>query len=96
MTLLNSLPATLISLCAFAFLASADTPPSDDTVSFKNAAAFAKRIIYKDVVILGGGASGAHAAVRLREDFNKSIVLVEKQNNLVCQCLSLFVSSLKF
>ncbi|KAH6673083.1 amine oxidase [Halenospora varia] len=82
MTFLKSLPATLISLCAFAFLASADTPPSDDTVSFKNAAAFAKRIIYKDVVILGGGASGSHAAVRLREDFNKSIVLVEKQNNL--------------
>ena len=42
------------------------------------------RIIYKDVAILGGGASGAHAAVRLREDFNKSIIIVEKQYNLVC------------
>ncbi|KAK2035781.1 amine oxidase [Colletotrichum somersetense] len=39
-------------------------------------------ILERDVVILGGGASGAHAAVRLREDFNKSIVIVEKQNRL--------------
>ena len=42
-------------------------------------------IISKDIAILGGGASGAHAAVRLREDFGKSIVLVEKQGHLVCQ-----------
>ncbi|OLN91624.1 Beta-cyclopiazonate dehydrogenase 1 [Colletotrichum chlorophyti] len=39
-------------------------------------------IIERDVVILGGGASGAHAAVRLREDLNKTIVVVEKQNRL--------------
>ncbi|KAK2011892.1 amine oxidase [Colletotrichum eremochloae] len=38
-------------------------------------------ILERDVVILGGGASGAHAAVRLR-DFNKTIVVVEKQNRL--------------
>ncbi|KAN0095050.1 amino oxidase [Hyaloscypha variabilis] len=42
----------------------------------------APRTIYKDVVILGGGASGAHAAVRLREDYNKSIIIIEKQDNL--------------
>ena len=42
------------------------------------------KTIYKDVVILGGGASGSHAAVRLREDYNKSIIIVEKQANLVC------------
>ncbi|KUJ19354.1 amine oxidase [Mollisia scopiformis] len=40
------------------------------------------RTIYKDVAILGGGASGAHAGVRLREDFNKSIIIIEKQYNL--------------
>ncbi|KAK1540954.1 amine oxidase [Colletotrichum paranaense] len=39
-------------------------------------------IIERDVVILGGGASGAHAAVRLREDYNKTIVVVEKQNRI--------------
>lgn len=41
------------------------------------------KVIKKDVVILGGGASGAHAAVRLREDFGKSVVVVEKQSRLV-------------
>lgn len=43
----------------------------------------ADSIIERDVVIIGGGASGAHAAVRLREDFGKSVVIVEKQENLV-------------
>lgn len=41
--------------------------------------------IYKDVAIIGGGASGAYAAVRLRDDFNKSISLVEIQDRLVSQ-----------
>ncbi|RYP46274.1 hypothetical protein DL768_007493 [Monosporascus sp. mg162] len=36
------------------------------------------RAIKRDVVIIGGGASGAHAAVRLK-DMGQSIVLVEKQ-----------------
>lgn len=40
-------------------------------------------IVKKDVVILGGGASGTHAAVRLREDFGKSVIVVEKQTELV-------------
>jgi hypothetical protein len=56
-------------------------------VSFAIAAA--PRTIYKDVAILGEGASGAHAAVRLREDFNNSIIIVEKQDNLVCFSSSL-------
>lgn len=40
-------------------------------------------VLFKDVVIVGGGASGAYAAVRLRDDYNKSIVLVEKNDHLV-------------
>jgi heterodisulfide reductase subunit A-like polyferredoxin len=40
-------------------------------------------ILVKDVVIIGGGASGAYAAIRLRDDYNRSIVLVEKQDHLV-------------
>lgn len=40
-------------------------------------------VIEKDVVIVGGGASGAYAAFRLREDFGKSIALIEKQKILV-------------
>lgn len=37
----------------------------------------------KDVIIIGGGASGSHAAVRLREDFGKTIVVIEKEATLV-------------
>ncbi|CAN8096594.1 unnamed protein product [Discula destructiva] len=35
-----------------------------------------------DVLVVGGGASGAHAAVRLRDDFNKTVLVVEKANRL--------------
>ncbi|RMZ66970.1 amine oxidase [Pyrenophora seminiperda CCB06] len=38
--------------------------------------------LVRDVAIIGGGASGTYAAVRLREDLNKSIVLIEPQSNL--------------
>lgn len=40
-------------------------------------------IVTRDVAIIGGGASGAYAAIRLKEDFKKSIVLVEKAGRLV-------------
>jgi heterodisulfide reductase subunit A-like polyferredoxin len=46
-------------------------------------ALFANRIIYKDVVIIGGGASGSHAAVRIREDFGKRVLIIEKKDRLV-------------
>jgi ribulose 1,5-bisphosphate synthetase/thiazole synthase len=36
-----------------------------------------------DVAVVGGGASGAYAAVRLKEDYNKTIVLIEKERRLV-------------
>lgn len=39
--------------------------------------------LVKDVVIIGGGASGTHAAIRLRDDFGTSIALIEKQEILV-------------
>ena len=39
-------------------------------------------VINRDVAIVGGGASGAHAAVKLR-DMGKTIVLVEKDEKLV-------------
>ncbi len=40
-------------------------------------------IVNKDVAILGGGASGTYAAVRLREDYGKSVLLIEKEAILV-------------
>ncbi|GJC90462.1 beta-cyclopiazonate dehydrogenase [Colletotrichum liriopes] len=42
----------------------------------------ATNVIERDIVILGGGASGSHIAVRLREDLNKTIAIVEKKNHL--------------
>lgn len=39
--------------------------------------------VSKDVAIIGGGAAGAYAAVRLRDDYGKSIALVEKEDHLV-------------
>jgi heterodisulfide reductase subunit A-like polyferredoxin len=41
------------------------------------------KTLVKDVAIIGGGASGAYAAVRLRDDYGKSIALVEMQGRLV-------------
>ena len=41
-----------------------------------------------DVLIVGGGATGAYAAVRLREDFKKSVLVVEKSDRLVSRGLS--------
>ena len=38
--------------------------------------------IIRDVAIVGGGASGTYAAVRLREDFNKTVVVIEPRSNL--------------
>jgi len=40
-------------------------------------------IIFRDVAIIGGGGSGAHAAVLLKQDHGKSVVVIEKQDRLV-------------
>ena len=41
------------------------------------------KVLFKDVAIIGGGSSGAYAAVRLRDDYCKDIVLVEMADHLV-------------
>ncbi|UNI21310.1 hypothetical protein JDV02_007311 [Purpureocillium takamizusanense] len=41
-----------------------------------------EQVIFKDVVIVGGGASGSYAAVRIRDDFGKSVALIEKKGRL--------------
>ncbi|KAL9617235.1 MAG: hypothetical protein Q9160_007963 [Pyrenula sp. 1 TL-2023] len=50
--------------------------------SIDDASFAAADTITKDVAIIGGGASGTYAAVRLREDLKKSIVVIEKENRL--------------
>ncbi|KAF4152968.1 hypothetical protein CNMCM6936_001105 [Aspergillus lentulus] len=62
-----SLASPILSLAAAASLATASLLPN---------------ILFKDVVVVGGGASGAYAAVRLRDDFGKSVALIEKQSIL--------------
>lgn len=66
--IMASLAQSLLSLLAVASVATASTY---------------KSVIEKDVVIIGGGGSGAHAAFRLREDYGKSIILIEKEAILV-------------
>jgi hypothetical protein len=39
-------------------------------------------IIVRDIAIVGGGATGTYAAIRLQQDFNKSVVVVERENKL--------------
>lgn len=41
------------------------------------------KTITRDVAIIGGGAAGSYAAVRLRQDYNVSVVLIEKEAVLV-------------
>jgi predicted NAD/FAD-dependent oxidoreductase len=40
------------------------------------------KVIDVDIAVVGGGAGGAYAAVRLREDLNTSIVLIEPKDHL--------------
>ena len=42
-----------------------------------------------DIAIVGAGASGAYAAIRLKEDFNKSIAIIDKASDLVRRRLPL-------
>ncbi|KAK3388026.1 hypothetical protein B0H63DRAFT_413350 [Podospora didyma] len=42
----------------------------------------ASRVLFKDVAIIGGGASGSHAALRLKEDYGKSVVVIDAQSRL--------------
>lgn len=65
-----SLASIMLDICSIVPLATASSLPD---------------IIYRDVAIIGGGASGAYAAVRMRDDFDDSIVLIEKQDNMVSQ-----------
>ncbi|KAL1794921.1 hypothetical protein ACET3X_006737 [Alternaria dauci] len=59
------------SLCVYAILAAAEESSISEPIE-----------LIRDVAIIGGGVSGTYAAVRLREDLNTSIVLIEPRPNL--------------
>lgn len=72
---------SLLSVVVAFFLNFASGSSSIDEI---DESAFAPEdIITKDVAIIGGGASGTYAAVRLREDSNVSVVVIEEQNRMV-------------
>ncbi|GAB1206781.1 hypothetical protein APSETT445_005481 [Aspergillus pseudonomiae] len=52
----------------------------------------AENIITRDVCILGGGATGAYAAIRLK-DMNKSVVVVERNSRLGGHAETLYVEN---
>lgn len=39
-------------------------------------------VIVRDIAVIGGGASGTYAAVRLQQDLNRSVILVERKTTL--------------
>lgn len=54
-----------------------------------SATSWLPEIITRDVAIIGGGASGSYAAIRLKEDFGKSVIVVEKAGRMVRNLLDL-------
>ena len=54
-----------------------------------NAGHYPLPIVSTDVAILGGGASGTYAAVRLLEDYGKSVLLIEMEAVLVSILLNM-------
>ncbi len=79
----NALRSAALALLSLTSLATAHTI---DESQFS-----AANTIIRDVAIIGGGASGTYAAVRLREDFKKSVVVVEATDHLVSRGLSWWV-----
>lgn len=52
------------------------------------------KVVQTDVVVIGGGGSGAHAAVRLT-DLGQDVILVEKQAELVRQQLLILLTQIQ-
>lgn len=65
------------ALCLVGLLQVSETSPHRDQHSFD-----AQDILTCDVCIIGGGATGTYAAVRLSQDMGKSVLVVEKSDRL--------------
>lgn len=70
-TMLSKLATTALLLQCKVALAATDSPSSSQV-----------KTIDTDVAVIGGGAAGTYAAVRLREDLKTSVVVVETRDHL--------------
>lgn len=68
--------------CAISFLAYATFVSWAIALTQSTEAATQTHIV-RDVAIVGGGAAGTYAAVRLRKDYNISVILIETDDHLV-------------
>lgn len=75
----------LLALSALSGVSTASTNCEKRTSS-----SAATETIDVDVAIIGGGATGAYAAVRLRDDYQKKVLVIEKANRLVSLLFCLF------
>lgn len=64
------------ALCVGLLAVTSAAPPISERTSFS-----AKDTITVDVAIIGGGATGTYAAVRLK-DYGKSVLVIEKSGRL--------------
>ena len=74
---LSLYPCVLLSLAAALGHCRDDPRPPIDPMAFGS-----EDIIERDVVIIGGGSSGTYTAVRLQQDYNKTVAIIEKQATL--------------
>jgi NAD(P)-binding Rossmann-like domain len=72
----------LLSFAALSFFSLLlANPATSHSVTFNEADYDPSHVVTKDFLVLGGGASGTYAAVRLK-DHDKSVVLIERNNRL--------------
>ena len=53
-----------------------------------------KKIVYTDVLIIGGGTAGCYAALTIREESDLSVVIAEKANIKRSGCLAAGVNAI--
>lgn len=76
-------PSRLLTCAIYLSLAASKAIPEVSfSPSFEAADYRPEDVILRDIAIVGGGASGTYAAVRLQQDFHKSVVVVEKKKGL--------------
>lgn len=63
-------------------VASASTSLTHSVLSFDEGSYAPENVITRDVLVVGGGSCGTYAAVRLQQDFKKSVMVIEEKDTL--------------